>query len=52
MSAHEFYYKGRPEQLSMARNRGREGGARELLKKRDDDMQSVMKNRDAVPKKK
>lgn len=51
VSAHESY-KGRLKQLSRARIWGRQGGARELPKKRDDDMQSVMKNRDAVPKKK
>lgn len=51
MSAHESY-KRRPKQLSRAKDWGREGDARELPKKRDDDMQSVMKNRDAVPKKK
>lgn len=51
VSAHESY-KGRPKQPSRARNWSRQGGARELPKKRDDDMQSVVKNRDAVPKKK
>lgn len=51
VSAHESY-KRRPKQLSRAKDWGREGGARKIPKKRDDDMQSIMKNRDAVPKKK
>ena len=42
-----------PQQLSTSRGWNRKGGARDLPKKDDDDMQSVMKkNRDAVPKKK
>lgn len=45
-------YKGRHEQPSRSSCWSREGGARDLPKKRDDDIQSVMKNRDAVPKKK
>lgn len=45
-------YKGRREQPSRLRCRSREGGARKLPKTSDDDIQSVMKNRDAVPKQK
>lgn len=47
----ERSYKERPKQLPRWRSWSIEGGARDLPKKRDDDMQSVMKNRDAVPKK-